>query len=88
MPLTILIWMILLSFFLSGPETTAWNVNCNENQDAKAQQARSSALLYAHRCFLKDVPIPIPAPLNTIPELIVPSHVVVPRCSGNTIISL
>ena len=62
--------------------TTAWNFDCEGQKDAKVQQRQSSALLYAHRCFLKDVPISIPAPLNTIPDIIVPSHVVVPRCSG------
>ena len=43
----------------------------------------TTALLHAHRCMLKDVPVPVPIPMNTIPDLIVPSHIIVPRCSGN-----
>ena len=31
----------------------------------------------------QDIPIAIPAPLNTIPDQILPSHIVVPRCHGN-----
>ena len=44
---------------------------------------RSTALLYAHRCNLKDVPIEISAPMNIIPDQILPSHIVVPRCQGD-----
>ena len=33
---------------------------------------------------LQDVPIEIPAPVNTIPDQILPSHIVVQRCSGQT----
>ena len=46
------------------------------------EKSRSSALLFAHRCFLRDVPVKVPSPVNTIPDTIIPSHVVVPRCSG------
>ena len=36
-------------------------------------------------CFLQqDEPVPVPIPLNTIPDLIVPSHIIVPRCSGES----
>ena len=45
-------------------------------------QDMTTALLHAHRCMLKDEPVPVPVPLNTIPDLIVPSHIIVPRCSG------
>ena len=45
-------------------------------------QDMTTALLHAHRCMLKDVPVPVPIPVNTIPDLIVPSHIIVPRCSG------
>ena len=76
------ILILCISILFSGPNTIAWNTNCDVKKDAKVQQRQSAALLYAHRCFLKDVPISIPAPLNTIPDIIVPSHVVVPRCSG------
>jgi hypothetical protein len=68
--------------FLAGPNPNAWNMNCNAGQDQQSQQDRSAALLYARRCYLKDVPIPIPVSLNTIPDIIVPSHVVVQRCKG------
>ena len=58
------------------------NMPSNAWQDPNAHQDRSAALLFAHRCYMKDVPIPIPVPLNTIPDIIVPSHVVVQRCKG------
>ena len=85
-------------------------------------QDMTTALLHAHRCMLKDVPVgtlltnkaitkklhhklqvpqianhkflvnkseiemllqvPVPLPANTIPDLIVPSHIIVQRCSG------
>ena len=47
-------------------------------------QDMTTALLHAHRCMLKDEPVPVPIPLNTIPDMIVPSHIIVPRCSGET----
>ena len=68
--------------FIAVPNPNAWNMNCNAGQDPNAHQDRSAALLFAHRCYMKDVPIPIPVPLNTIPDIIVPSHVVVQRCTG------
>ena len=34
--------------------------------------------------LLQDEPVPVPIPLNTIPDLIVPSHIIVPRCSGES----
>ena len=43
---------------------------------------RSTALLYAHRCNVRDVAVPVPVPSNVIPDLILPSHIVVPRCQG------
>ena len=46
------------------------------------QDLKSSALLYAHRCFLRDVALAVPSPTNTIPDLVLPSHIVVPRCAG------
>ena len=77
--LTIIIFPLII---VAGTNLNAWNINCNACQDPKSQQDRSAALLFAHRCYLKDVPIPIPVPLNTIPDIIVPSHVVLPRCKG------
>ena len=62
----------------------ALNLKCDGKNDARVKKGKSSALLYAHRCFLKDVPIKVPSPMNTIPDSIVPSHLVVPRCSGNS----
>ena len=47
-------------------------------------QDMTTALLHAHRCMLKDEPVPVPVPLNTIPDMIVPSHIIVPRCSGES----
>ena len=31
---------------------------------------------------MKDVAVEVPVPANTIPDLIIPSHIVVPRCTG------
>jgi hypothetical protein len=74
----------LVIVLMAVVQIKAWNVmKCDGKNDAKVKKGKSSALLYAHRCFLKDVPIKVPSPLTTIPENIVPSHVVVPRCSGN-----
>ena len=38
--------------------------------------------LACFRCFLKDVPVLVSSPLNSIPDFVIPSHVVVPRCQG------
>ena len=74
----------LVIMLISVSCLNAWNVmKCDGKNGAKVKKGKSSALLYAHRCFLKDVPIKVPFPVNTIPDSIVPSHVVVPRCSGN-----
>ena len=123
-----------------GPRTEAWS-DSDCSSSSKSNDLKTSALLYAHRCYLKvkrkfyfeirtkllhhlhlsailllnhknnlctfdflrklifallymwaisesiiysfqDIPIAIPAPLNTIPDQILPSHIVVPRCSG------
>merc|ERR1719384_1923190 len=61
---------------------------CDGRSDKKELQDITTALLHAHRCMLKDVPVPVPIPLNTIPDLIVPSHIIVPRCSGLCLNSL
>ena len=76
---------VALLLVLPSPTTNTWNTNCNVGQDQKSQADRSAALLHAHRCYLKDVPIHIPAPVNTVPDRIIPSHVVVQRCSGETL---
>jgi hypothetical protein len=39
-------------------------------------------LLLIDRCNVKDVAVEVPVPDNTIPDLIIPSHIVVPRCTG------
>jgi hypothetical protein len=31
---------------------------------------------------VKDVAVEVPVPDNTIPDFIIPSHIVVPRCTG------
>lgn len=61
---------------------------CDGRSDKKELQDMTTALLHAHRCMLKDEPVPVPIPLNTIPDLIVPSHIIVPRCSGLCLNSL
>ena len=62
--------------------TNAWDMACDTEADLKTLKSRSSALLYAHRCYLRDIPIKVPSPINTIPDMVIPSHIVVPRCSG------
>ena len=32
--------------------------------------------------MVKDVAVEVPVPENVIPDLIIPSHIVVPRCTG------
>merc|ERR1719438_754054 len=61
---------------------------CDGRSDKKELQDMTTALLHAHRCMLKDEPVPVPIPLNTIPDLIVPSHIIVQRCSGLCLNSL
>ena len=73
----------LLIIIISFMCLNALNLKCDGKNDARVKKGKSSALLYAHRCFLKDLPIKVPFPLNSIHDSIVPSHVVVPRCSGN-----
>ena len=70
---------LLVCLLLPGYRTQSWYEDCTMDQ---AQDRRTSALLYAHRCYVRDVPIPVPAPDNVIPDLIIPSHIVVPRCQG------
>jgi len=48
----------------------------------------SVALLHAHRCMVKDVAVQVPIPDNTIPDLIIPTHIVVPRCTGLCLTSI
>ena len=112
-----------MDHFTALPRTEAWPEGCSAS--TKSNDLKTSALLFAHRCYLKvklaldfcisfsrsrglwiifssitiwkgsdylqslaqysfqDIPIAIPAPLNTIPGQILPSHIVVPRCHGN-----
>ena len=42
----------------------------------------SMAKLDAHRCLVRDTVVPLPAPDDVIADYIQPSHVVVPRCTG------
>ena len=41
--------------------------------------------IFIFSIFFQDIPIAIPAPINTIPDQILPSHIVVPRCSGSLV---
>ncbi len=41
--------------------------------------------IHPSRCMVKDVAVEVPVPENTIPDLIIPSHIVVPRCTGRKI---
>jgi len=81
---------VFLSFlvFKSGGSSVVAVAGCDGRSDKKELQDMTTALLHAHRCMLKDVPVPVPIPMNTIPDLIVPSHIIVPRCSGLCLNSL
>ena len=68
-------WHCLVLAHLTGSQ--ARSQDCTAHPDL-----RSTALLYAHRCNVRDVPIPVPVPANVIPDLIIPSHIVIPRCQG------
>ena len=92
-------WPLYCALLYSLPlMTLARNQQCDGTRVTKELQGRSNALLHAHRCqamshrfhsvsrcYLKDVPILVPSPLPTIPEMVVPSHIVVPRCGGDTL---
>ena len=83
--LSLLLFLCLLQYprpTANTKSTRSNKNNCNARKDSKPDAAKSSALLFAHRCYLSDVTVPIPVPANTIPDIIVPSHVVVQRCSG------
>ena len=71
--------ILLLYLVVAGTRSQSWYNDCSVG---RTQDMRSSALLYAHRCYLRDVPIAVPAPDNVIPDQILPSHIVVPRCQG------
>ena len=64
--------------------------SCSEVSRAAAE-ARQTALLYAHRCNLRDVAVAVAGaapglgPANVIPDLVLPSHIVVPRCQGGVL---
>ena len=47
----------------------------------------SSFTFLLFRCMIRDVPVKVPEPDDFIAEYIFPSHIVVPRCSGNRIVS-
>ena len=73
--------ILLLYLVVAGTRSQSWYNDCSVG---RTQDMRSSALLYAHRCYLRDVPIAVPTPDNVIPDQILPSHIVVPRCQGKT----
>ena len=70
-------WHVLVIAHLTRSQTRARDCSAHALSDL-----RSTALLYAHRCNVRDVPVPVPVPFNIIPDLILPSHIVVPRCQG------
>ena len=51
-------------------------------KNLKQQQRMSMAKLDAHRCLVRDTVVALPAPDDVIADYIQPSHVVVPRCTG------
>ena len=61
--------------------TTLSKRNFNDNLSVKNLNLFSDQISF-FRCFLKDVPVLVSSPLNSIPDFVIPSHVVVPRCQG------
>ena len=55
-------------------------------KNLKQQERMVMAKLDAHRCLLRDTVVPIPEPDDVIVNFIQPSHIVVPRCTGNKIV--
>ena len=47
------------------------------------QWRHSSHKAFFPRCMIRDVAVKVPEPEDFITEAIFPSHIVVPRCSGN-----
>ena len=51
-------------------------------KNIRQQSKMAMAKLDAHRCLLRDTVIEVPHPADVIVNFIQPSHVVVPRCTG------
>ncbi len=49
---------------------------------AEIMDSRRIQIHISCRCNVKDVAVEVPVPDNTIPDFIIPSHIVVPRCTG------
>ena len=58
------------------------NEQCKSKKGLKQQQAMVRAQLGAHRCMLRDTVVEIPEPDDAIVAYVLPSHVVVSRCTG------
>lgn len=89
--MSLLLTLACLTEYTAGGSSSSSVVavaGCEGRSDKKELQDMTTALLHAHRCMLKDVPVSVPVPSNTIPDLIVPSHIIVPRCSGLCLNSL
>ena len=80
-------YTLLASLALTRTKTDSPSSSCSAVSRAAAE-ARQTALLYAHRCNLRDVAVAVAGaapglgPANVIPDLVLPSHIVVPRCQG------
>ena len=64
----------------------------NSRQECKAknlkqQQKMFAAKLEAHRCLVRDTVVELPIPDDVIATFVMPSHVVVPRCTGENPLS-
>ena len=55
---------------------------CKEKKSLKQEQEMVRAKLRAHRCLVRDTAVGIPSPKDAIVEYVLPSHVVVARCTG------
>lgn len=51
-------------------------------KNLKQQQRMLLAKLDAHRCLVRDTVVELPMPNDVIVNFMQPSHVVVPRCTG------
>ena len=80
-------YTLLACLALTRTRTASPSSSCSAPSRAAAE-ARQTALLYAHRCNLRDVAVAVAGaapglgPANVIPDLVLPSHIVVPRCQG------
>ena len=57
-------------------------------KNLKQQERMTMAKLDAHRCLVRDTVVAVPPPETLIAQFVHPSHVVVQRCTGRTLLNL